>query len=867
MFILKEKYNRQVFAIEKTQPDEFNNFRTGNKLAISKIRNMINRINHLSLLNVLAIVFASLFVNSTVAQTNQNWQIIVPVALQQEESIKVVIEDLQSYGKDIGITFHVNDDTGSIKSSAIIVGDAATNKKTNQFLRKNEISLEGVDDPQGYEIISIKSKKDKVILISGGSVIGNVYGLYWMWDRMRVYKEIPDINVIRTPALQTRMSLAWGRRAFGGGSEETMQQALRQSINWVSGAPIIDLVPWNSEPEKGLNAENRARTKELIEYAHTLNMKYFCFANEFTYHPSLLVENNAILSPCDPNFWDALQDKYRKLFTALPELDGIEVCNDDISGFWDDYRGYDLMHKGENCDMPYAKRFQTFVNKLSEVVIDEYDKTYFHFTWSLVSHEQHYSAEVFRDIFDSEEVRVDDNLFLIPKITAGDRWWHQPYNPTFNQSPHQTLVAFETMNYYEGGGSNIFPTFSGQYFQGGLQTFLSPDKSNVKGAGFLVNSSKKGWDTPSAYSYVLYRLSWNPYEDINQIAEDFAAINFGKDVAKSMSEIYLMTPVAYKYGLHIEPISYGRFNSFIHMRVNVFPAMGYPQIDGGREHMEFLEKIYLRSKPWQFETLDDLDHGLETAKKMVTKYKEVKPQIEDKELATELENRLNMTRWLIETNNAYVKTTFDYFSYRENPNNKSKQKLIDSYERLINAKKNFMNTPGFGYKLFGVNLLIKNASFAIANVENAEEILNSAPTAEQLEKTITDQQELYKTLLKKYKEESVKLLHIEVKVDGRDLLIVNDDQYKIKNLRYDGAHVQKLTFFAELPKEEVTVIPLDIHSRPMHPFILEQPNAENGYTVTVYMYDKPGADGIMEFELYYLAKSPKEVGLDLPWKN
>ncbi len=226
-----------------------------------------------------------------------------------------------------------------------------------------------------------------------------------------------------------------------------------------------------------------------------------------------------------------------------------------------------------------------------------------------------------------------------------------------------------------------------------------------------------------------------------------------------------------------------------------------------------------------------------------------------------------MTRWLIETNNAYVKTTFDYFSYRENPKEESKQELINSYDRLLNAKKNFMATPGFGYKLFGVDLLIKNAGLAIADLKNAEEILNEAPSAEQLEKTITGQQELYKTLLKKHKEEIVKLLHIEVKVDGRDLLIVNGDQHKIKNLRYDGAHVQKLTFYSKLPKEEVTVIPFDIHSRPMHPFILEQPNAENDYTVTVYMYDKPGADGIMEFELYYLSKSPKDVGLELPWKD
>ncbi|MCK5699630.1 MAG: hypothetical protein KAI29_00690, partial [Cyclobacteriaceae bacterium] len=365
---------------------------------------MHHKLKSSSFLAISIVVLGLLFGNSTLAQITQNWQIIVPSQLQNEESIKVALKDLQAFGKEIGINFQVTDDKKAIKNSAIVVGDAAINETTAKLLRKKDIILQGVEDPQGYEIITSNTKHGKLMLISGGSVIGNVYGLYWIWDRMRVYRTIPDINIIRNPALKTRMSLAWGRRAFGGGSKETMQRALRQSINWVSGAPIIDLVPWDSEPENIKNAQNRGKTKELIDYAHSLDMKYFCFANEFTYHPSLLKDNKATLSPCDQNFWNALQEKYRKLFKALPNLDGIEVCNDDISGFWDAYRPFDLMHKGEDCDMPYVKRFQTFVNKLSEVVIDEFDKTYFHFTWGLVAHEQHYSAEVFRDIFANDKV-------------------------------------------------------------------------------------------------------------------------------------------------------------------------------------------------------------------------------------------------------------------------------------------------------------------------------------------------------------------------------------------------------------------------------------------------------------------------------
>ena len=826
---------------------------------------MYKRTSYSGKATALLLLIVFMFVTISSAQNPAEWQLVIPHDLQQEEAVQVALDDLRSYGEEIGFRFTLVDDTAPVHFPALLIGDIHSNRIIRDLQAGGVVQLRGVADEQGYEIITGKTEGGRFLIISGGGIIGNVYGLYWLWDRMRVTRTIPDINVIRVPALKTRMSLAWGRRPFGGGSEETMQQALRLSINWVSGLPILDLVPWHSEPEDSVNADNREKTRTLIAYAHSLHMKYFCFANEFTYHPNLLKEFDAALSPCDPNFWKAVQEKYRRLFTVLPELDGIEVCNDDISGFWDAYRGFDLMHRGEGCEWPLAKRYRTFVQKLWEVVVGEFDKTYFHFTWGLVAHEQHYSAEVFREIF-TDEVPLK-NLYLIPKITAADRWWHQPYNFTFNQSKHHTLIAFETMNYYEGGSSNIFPTFAGAYYQAGIQTFLQPENTNVRGAGYLVATPRRGWDTYGAYAYALYRLSWNPNEDIRQIAEDFSAIQFGPQAAKTMADIYMMTAVAYKYGLHIEPVSYGRFNSFIHMRVNVFPAMGYPQIDDGREHMEFLNTIYLRCKPWLTETLDDLDHGLETAKQMLEKYHTVKSRINNVALAQELENRLTMTRWLIETNNAYVRTMFDYFTYRENPNLSTKQKLVTSYNYLLSAKQNFISTPGFGYKLFGVDQLIKNAGQALENLDGAEQKLHSAPSREQIEATISAQQMLYSQLLGKYKDETVKLLYTEIKVDGRDLLIVNGDSYNIKNLRWDGAHIQKIKFFTELPKEEVTVIPRDIQSRPMHPFILEQPNAENNYNVTVYLYDKPGADGIMEFELYYIPKTPEEIGLSLPWKH
>jgi len=794
----------------------------------------------------------------------ETWTVVVGEALAEDEAIQVALDDLIETGAVHGIDFAVTDDAALPGGNVLVVGNSSRNAQLARLVSEEAFDLDAPGDDQGYTICTTARGGRRIVAVAGGSAIGDVYGLYWVWDRIRVHKRLPDIDVTRVPTLKVRMGAAWGRRGFNGNSKEQMRRALRHSSNWVAGPAVLDLVPWEAEPERTVNAGNRDKTRKLIEYAHALHMKYFAFANEFTYHPSLLQQHGATLSPEDPKFWDALQDKFRKLFTALPELDGIELCNDDISGFWDNYRAYDVLHESPESDWSYAKRFRTFVQKVQEVVVDEFDKTYFHFTWGLRLHEQHCQAEVYCDIF-TDDVPVE-GLVCIPKITTADRWWHQPYNPTFNQTQHDTVVCFETMNYYEGGNANIFPTFSGQYFQTGLQTILLPEDSNVKGAATLAGAHADDWGTTNAYSYVLYRLMWDPDEDIEVIARDFCAIHFGPEAAEAMAGIYLLSPSAYKYGLHIEPVSYGQYNSFLHMRAGTFPAEGYSEIDGGREHVAFLREIYLRCKPWLTETFLYLDHGLAVAEDMRARYDAVRPHIADPAVAEEVENRLNMTRLLIATNIGYVKTIFAYFEYMDRPTETRRAALDDAHAGLVEAREAFVNAPGFGYQLFGVNQIIANARAALDNVAAAKTALENAPTRAQLEQTIADQQRRYAEVLQKHGEEAVHFAHLEAQIDGRDILNIRGDTYTIDHLRWDGPHVKECTFVVPLPQEGVTVVPKDIYSRPIHPFVLEQPTEENDYTVRIYLDDLPGSKDWVICDLYYVPQPPESLGLALPWK-
>lgn len=275
----------------------------------------------------------------TKAQTN--WNINLHPDLQNDEAIKVVLKDLQDAGSEFNISFTLKNSSGKPEGNTITV--KVVEEPSEIINPVGNLSSDPRPGEDGYLINTFNIEGNTLIFVTGGNIIGAVYGLYRIWDRIRVFKEIPFMNEMREPELKIRVSPAWGHRGADGNTKEEIRNALRNGINWVSGPPVLDLIDWDVEPEKSNNAKTREKARELIEYAHSLHINFYSFAAEFTYHPSLLKKFGAILSPDDPKMWDALQEKYRMLFDAIPELDGIEICNDDISGFWGNYRPYDIM--------------------------------------------------------------------------------------------------------------------------------------------------------------------------------------------------------------------------------------------------------------------------------------------------------------------------------------------------------------------------------------------------------------------------------------------------------------------------------------------------------------------------------------------
>ncbi len=779
-----------------------------------------------------------------------DWRLILPASYENDEAIRVAIEDLQRAGETRKTLIKTAPESEHAEADIILVGGPERNAAVGRMRDAGTLTLSGVTNPEGYEIVSLSANGHRTIVVAGGSVLGDVYGIYWLWDRLRVYGEIPDTNVRREPSLMNRFSRSVVQ------DKHDICTALRYGLNMVFGENPLRLVPWDAEPERSENEAYRAKTRELADYAHALHMKFVAFGTDFTYHPSLIKEFNAALNPADPNFWIAVQAKYRRLLQSMPELDGVCTFTADEQSHWGNYETFDVIHDGEGCDWGLDKRCRTFVVKVWEVVVGEFDKLLLYHTWSTSPYEQQSQAGVYRSIFtDAVPTR---NLYLFPSFTQNDRWWFQAYNPTINQTPHTNMIICETMDYHAGG--KLFPTFPGTYFQSGLKSMLDVESSTLKGIS-LDMASEDDWQTRSLTAYTVSRLSWDHHENVRDIAKDFSAIHFGQSAAADVAELLLMSPVAYAYGLYIEPVAYGEFNSLPHIRVGQFVAHGYTSIDGGKEHMEFLRKIYLRCKPWIPETLMYLNHGLETSEQMVVKYASIRDLVKDESLKVELGQSVELTHLLIQTNNCYVKTFLAYFDYKEDLTDENRRRLDAEHTNLLDARNRFANAPGFSYQLFGVDQLLSNVEQELKDPQRAAQTLAEAPTKEEIETAVAKEQKRFASLLDKYGAEAVKVLRWRGKIDGEDIVAMCGSEVTVEHLRWDGASVEVSQVLAGLPKTSCTVIVKDIQSQPLHPFVLEQPSAENSYVARVYLNDLPGGANWWEFELYYIPRPPEELGV------
>ena len=773
------------------------------------------------------------------AETSLPWYVGASPAAREDAAIRAAIEDLQETGATLGeviLSGHVPEDAQQF----ILVGDAASNPAIAELAAAG-MSANPPDDPQGFAIRTFHHNGKRSIVVTGGGIQGHVYGLYWLWDRMRVHWKLPDIETTRVPALKVRH--------LGGFTSGDIRQALRYTATWVSDYDVLNLVPWGVEPEDTDNTRNRAALQVLLDEAHAFHLKYLVYCDEFSYHPAWLAARGATLDLDDPKLWEALQAKYRALFEALPDLDGVRIRTGEHTRVGGNYRPLDMMHAPENEAWPLDRRYRTFVQKLHEVVVGEFDKIYFHRTWVANAQEQHSNAEQYTAIFTGEV--PTEKLWLSPYMSLADRWYYQPYNPTFNLTPHKMVVLLSTLDYH-AAGNEVFPSFPGQYHQGGMLEVLAAPNSNLDGVHFSV-PAKEGWDTGSLTGYVAFRLAWEPWADLNAIARDFASIHLGPEAAPEMARALLLSHEAYKDGIYIKPVAEGIVgNTLPHLRLTTFPLQGIPQLDHGRAHIEWLRDTMMGPcRGREDETLAYLDLGLAAARVIEEASLRAKLLVRTPALAESLVRGAAQTRWLVETNMAYVVLCLSYFAYDESPTPENHAVLVTAIDAMRDSRTRFTELEGFSYKLYGIDQLMENAQAALDDLPTAKQTLANAPTTEGAYVEIARRQSADQKKLAQPDHGYTKALRWRGQVDGKDLLCIQGDRVWIEHLAYDDIQSVTQDLVTPLPAKPVDVVVRDIESQEPHPFVLTQPTAENDYTATLYLYNRPPGYNWWEFEVYF----------------
>lgn len=783
------------------------------------------------------------------------WTLLLGPESAADGAVAAAVEDLTAAAESVGLRVVVAEAPPAPPFRAIVVGDGAHNPDAEPLLEAAGFDDKPEPDPQAFSIRTRKREDGTIVSVAGGSTLGEAYGLLWLRERMLIQDAMPELNERRAPAVPVRLTNA--RRPAD------LRRALRYTATWVTGPVVDELAPTLSEPVPPDVAARREEAAALARAAHALRMKCLAASDEVSLLPSWIEQFSAELDPDDPHFWEALQAKYRRLFSAVPELDGVQIRTGELTQVASDHLAFDVMHAGPEASLP--ERYRIFVQKMHEVVVGECDRIYFHRTWVPNVTEQHSDPAVYRAIF--TDAVPTHNLYLSPYLSRGDRWYHQPYNPTFNLTPHNMIALLAPLDYHADGSVNVAPAFPGAYHQEGLLRILAPEDSNVRGVHFGL-PDEDGWNTRALTAYTVYRLAWEPRVDLREVAEDFAALYVDREAASPLAELLLLTLPAYRDGLYVKPVAERRaWNNLPQLRLTTFEARGFPHIDRGKAHLAWLEEnLYEPSKGRFDEAREHLDRGRGAARRMETLCAEAAPRIGDPGMRRRVVESVELARRLIEVNGLYVRTAYAYFDYRNQPDADHRGRLAELTNRLRDEAAGFREAPGCRYRLFGIDALLRAAEDAVADLDRAVAALEAAPDEAALEDLLAEHQRKYAAFAQDPPPGSVKLLTWRGRVDGKEILSVRGRDLAIEHIQDDphqpGAH----RLHAELPERPVTVWMRVLESRPIHPFVLQQPRADNDYTVKVFLFDREPGYGEWALELYYVEGPPESHGLAIPWQ-
>ena len=699
------------------------------------------------------------------------------------------------------------------------------------------------------------------IEVTAEKPLGLAYGLYALADEIAAEGEAPRASehtavpalpyralITRSPVPSTEEGPETTERALLQTRRECRalcRKTLRHGYNFLVLSPSEDYIPWLGTRYQERSKKYLAHLDELLETAHEHHLKLLLMGDEFVYLPEYLEQFGAALSVKAPQLWEALQQKYRDLFDAAPELDGITTrIGEQIPRF--EFRTLDVIHSDESEPDPrIEERYRQFINAVHEVAVEEHGKWYLHRTWVTNAHEQHSVPQVYSATFN--ESVPQENLLLAIKMTAGDQWYYyEPFNPTFGESPHTTLAQAELYSGYHGFGTIL--DYPALYFQSALQWAAE------SGSRGVLNTLLDGDFIRTAIFDVFSRLAWDPYADVQHLTRQWAARTLGHGVASETAKLFSMAPSAIRDGLYIGPVALHTWNPLPHFRVRSFVVKGNPLFDHGRGHHAFLRTLYVQCRPWLAETVSELDQGVRQYRAMLSFFETWESRLRDRSHAEALEQALQHGAAVLELNRDYVRSFLLYFRYREEPDTGHRARLAATVDALEDSVRQYVEEFGL-FSLQGIHTYLELAHRALENIEDAERVLRMAPTEEELRTRFARQREEFAGKLHN-NADAVLVSSWKGTVDGRDVLELRADGYEIEHISADPVSAVRFQQFNPMPTGEDMDFVLKHVDVPGAAYLMEAPAEDNKYTARIYLEDpEPGA-GVFHIRLYAIPRQP-----------
>ncbi len=526
-----------------------------------------------------------------------------------QKSLKTLEKSIENRGgKNIDILYPSSPSSSNVSGKIIAIGSP----ERNSFIPRNITSNENLSH-DSYTLKSYEKDNQKVLAITGGSELGDAFGIYHLSDEIITGETINienlfSSNYTSTPALNIRMvdlggvgiepnrDVWWQNysmnpqrfenvvsaeppfvkgKAFREVKEDFkkyVQRMISLGYNRIVISGFLKFINFdrveNGYAVYGPNNIYRERQdvlrdrfRELFQYADNLGVDIVLKTDMVALTTPLeeyFEDRFGGVRPSDDDFWSVYRKGIRELFAKIPEADAMMIRIGEAGGAYNisgwDYRSELHVKTLESTQAMIKGLLPAFENVNKNLILRN---------WSVYVGEIgdfHTNPKTYRKVLENIN---SPNLIISTKYCMSDFFSYLPLNPTLETGKQKRMVELQARREFEG--FSAFPNYTGPIYQAALK--YAVENTNAVGTwiwnqdGGPIRSSPMSiypfhgfWLFIDANTFATSRLAWDPYRNIGSITKSWVVKNFGDDpvVVENISRMLLSSRDAMKKGFYIK---------------------------------------------------------------------------------------------------------------------------------------------------------------------------------------------------------------------------------------------------------------------------------------------------------------------------